>query len=589
VQDDTPHTAAELPPFDRRFFEGPEHFTAIGGGGIGGKAAGLLAAREVLDGRPESLRFARLGLAVPTLTVIGTDVYDHFVERNGLRRLADSGAEDGEVARAFQRGELPPEIAGDLWGLVRSVRTPLAVRSSSLLEDAHDHPFAGVYGTKMIPNNAFDGETRFRRLIEAIKFVWASTMFPGARQAVRAAGRTPDREKMAVIIQEIVGRRHRDRFYPDVSGVGRSMNFYPSAGARREEGVAHLALGLGKTIVDGGRTWTLSPAQPRAVPPFNSLDHMMVETQTRFWAVHMGPPSEYDPTAEAEYLVECELSMAESDGTLARVASTYDVRSDRLTLGLGAEGPRVLTFAPLLQLGEWPFSEAVDGLLRLFERRVGAPVEIEFAMTFPEPPGQPARLGLLQVRPMVLPSESVEVTDAMLADPRAVVASGRVIGNGSSGALHDVLFVRRDRFERKHTRAVAEEIERFNHALVEAGRPYALVGFGRWGSSDPWLGIPVRWPQIAGVRVVVEAAMPDLDVEMSQGAHFFHNLIGFRVACFSIPSFGGARIDWDWLERLPRRAEGEWVCHAESREPLVARVDGRTGRGVLAREETLDA
>jgi hypothetical protein len=579
-----PASASSLPRFDRRFFEGVETLTAIGSGALGGKASGLRAAREVLDSRSDALRFEEMEISVPTLTVVATDVFDAFIRQSDLPRLVASGAPDHHLARAVQAAELPQEIAGDLWALVRRVHTPLAVRSSSLLEDAAEHPFAGVYETKMTPNDAHDAETRFQRLVEAVKFVWASTFFYGAREAAHAAGRSPDEEKMGVIIQEVVGRRHGARFYPDVSGVARSYNFYPTPGALPSEGVVNLALGLGKTIVDGERTWTFSPGRPQSPPPFNSVGHMMRETQTEFWAVHMGPPPHYDPLAETEYLARGNLADAEGDGTLAAVASTYDSRSDRLVPGTGPVGPRVLDFAPILKLGTWPLNDAVLGLLDRFRAQAGADVEIEFALTLPDSPARPARLGFLQVRPMALSSERVDVEAEALADPLAVIRSRHVMGNGTLEGIRDVVFVRRDRFDARHSRAIAGEVGRMNHELVAAGRPYLLVGFGRWGSADPWLGIPVQWPQISGARAIVEAALPDRAIEMSQGAHFFHNLVSFHVAYFSIPAGEGEGIDWAWLERLPRRSEGEWVCRVESATPLRVRVDGRSGRGVVLRD-----
>lgn len=579
----------DLARFDRRFFEGRETFTVIGAGALGGKAAGLRSAREALADRPAALRFRDLEISVPTLTVIGTDVFDAFLDRNRLRELAASGADDQRIAVALQHAELPTELAGDLWALVQGVHTPLAVRSSSLLEDALAHPFAGVYATKMIPNNQHDPQTRFRKLAEAVKYVYASTFFRAARAYIRAAGQPPESEKMAVIVQEVVGRRHGPRFYPEVAGVARSWNFYPTGHARPEDGVVDLAFGLGKTIVDGGRTWTCSPAHPRAVPPFNSVGHMLEQTQTGFWAVNMGAPPAYDPTTETEYLVHASVAAAEEDGTLAQVASTYDAESDRLVMGTGPRGPRVLDFAPLLRLDQWPVAEALRGLLPLFAGRAGAPVEIEFALTLPVEDGHPARLGFLQVRPMLVSADLVEVGDGDLADPRAVVRSDHVMGNGAVEGIRDVVYVRPGRFEARHTPAIAAEVDELNRGLVEAGRPYLLIGFGRWGSADPWLGIPVEWSQIAGARVIVEAGLPTMNVDMSQGAHFFHNLLSFRVAYFSVPQRepdgGPPAIDWDWLDRLPARHETGFLRHVEVPAPLRIRVDGRRGRGVVLRAE----
>ncbi len=574
-----------LPRFERGSLEEPTGFGLIGLGAPGGKASGLWAAREILESVPEALRSEALRISVPRTIVIGTDIFDLFVERNGLRKLAGEEPGDDDLARAFQAAAMPAEIAGDLWTLARHVRSPLAVRSSSLLEDAAEHPFAGVYETKMTPNDAQDPDTRFRRIVEAIKFVWASTFFRGARAAIRAAGHDPDDEKMAVIVQEIVGRRHGPRFYPDVSGVARSINFYPTGPARPDQGVVQLALGLGKTIVDGGRCWTYSPAHPGTPPPFASIDALLDESQRSFWAVRMGPPAVHDPTAEVEYLERYDLGHAEGDGTLFWLASTWNAERDRLVPGTGEPGARLLDFAPLLGYGPCPLNEAIREMLERFADRLRSPVEIEFAVTLPDSTEGPARLGFLQVRPLRLAVETVEVAEALLRDPRAVIASPHVLGNGVLAGIRDVVFVRRDRFDARQTRAIATEVGAFNRALVERERPYALVGFGRWGSADPWLGIPVEWAQISGARVIVEDSVAALNADMSQGSHFFHNLLGFRVAYFSVPRGGAARVDWEWLESLPAESEGEWVRHVRTPVPLVARVDGRAGRGVLMRDE----
>jgi hypothetical protein len=578
-----------VPRFDRRFFEGRESFTVIGSGSLGGKAAGLRVASEALAARPAALRFADLEISVPTLTVIATDAFDLFLERNRLHALVHSGADDHVIAAALQRAELPAELVGDLWALVQKVHTPLAVRSSSLLEDALAHPFAGVYATKMIPNNQHDPETRFRKLAEAVKFVWASAFFRAARAYVTAAGCRPEEEKMAVVVQEVVGTRHGARYYPEVAGVARSWNFYPTGHASPDDGVVDLAFGLGKTIVDGGRSWTYSPAHPRSGVPFNSLDDLMEQTQTEFWAVNMGAPPAYDPTKETEYLVRGHLADVEEDHTLAQVASTYDAASDRMVMGTGPRGPRVLDFSPLLRADRWPVNEAVRGLLALFAERLGTAVEIEFALTLPAEAGSPARLGFLQVRPMLVSSAVIELADHELESPRAVVRSRHVMGNGVIEGIRDVVYVKPEAFEPRLTREIAGEVARLNQELVDAGRPYLLIGFGRWGSSDPWLGIPVDWSQIAGARVIVEAGSPAVNADMSQGAHFFHNLLSFQVAYFSVakgePDAGPPAIDWEWLRGLPARSETAHARSVTTPAPLLVRVDGRSGRGVVLRGE----
>jgi hypothetical protein len=574
----------ELPRFDRRFFGAVESFTVIGSGGIGGKARGLLRAREVLAAGFPPGKLAGLAVEVPTLSVIGTDVFDFFLARNRLSEIADSDLADRPLAATFQRADLPTEVVGDLWELAARVHSPLAVRSSSLLEDALAHPFAGVYATKMIPNQALDPATRFRKLVEAVKFVYASTFFPEAKSYRRAAGLSGATEKMAVVIQEVVGRRHGPRFYPEVSGVCRSYNYYPSGAARPEEGVASLALGLGKTIVDGGRSWSYSPAHPRVAPPHASVDELIDETQREFWAVNMGRSIASDATSEDEYLTKAGLAEAEVDGVLSWLASTYDPASDRMAPGVGSHGVRVLNFAPVLGHGEPPLNDAVRALLAAFEEATGSAVEIEFALTLPVG-GAPARLGFLQVRPMAVGRERVEVGEAELGDPRAVIRSRRALGNGEIEGLRELVFVRREGFEARSTREVARELAELNRQLAQEGLPYLLLGFGRWGSSDPWLGIPVGWGDVAGARVLVEATLPTMNVELSQGAHFFHNLIGFGVPYLCVPFTEPGGIDWEWLESLPVVSETALVRRVRAPAPLRVKVDGRSARAVVLKGE----
>ncbi len=582
-------TKPDVPQFDRRFFDGTERFTRIGSGSFGGKAHSLLGARDLLAaglderlGPRDAARLrGRFDVHVPTLTVVTTDCFEAFMDGNRLWDLAHSGESDYRIAQAFQAADLPVELLGDLYALVRQVHTPLAVRSSSLLEDALNQPFAGVYGTKMIPNNQHDAESRFHRLVEAIKFVYASTFFENARNYRRLVGQAND-DRMAVILQEIVGRRYRDRFYPDLSGVGRSYSFYRSGRTRPEDGVVNLAFGLGKTIVDGGLTWSYSPAQPCATPPYASVRDLLRQTQVAFWAVNMGKPPVYDPVEEAEYLVRLPVADAEEDGTLRLVASTYDGRSDRLSSGVGIRGPRALTFAPMLVIEEYPLNDLLKAVLRICQDALGAPVEIEFAATFP-PEGDdgPARFGFLQVRPMAVSEDVVDVDLDALDRGSVLAASERVMGNGVVTGVRDVVYVKPETFEAVHSRAVGEEIARINLDLVERGVPYLLIGFGRWGSSDPWLGIPVAWSQIGGARAIVEATLPAMNVDLSQGSHFFHNISSFGVSYFSVPFDGDFPIDWAGLARHAAVAETEFVRHVRLPRPLRISVDGRQGRGAI--------
>jgi len=573
---------AALPVFDRKFWDGTFPCTQIGTGQLGGKANGLVFIKDLLPSHIDPNRFPNIEVSVPTMAVIATDCFDQFMSLNRLAELPFEEMADDRIAHAFQKADLPMELLGDLRALTMQVKTPLAVRSSSLLEDALERPFAGVYATKMIPNNQHEPDTRFRRLVEAIKFVYASTYFREA-QDYRASGGAPAKEKMAVILQEVVGQRRGDRFYPDISGVARSCNFYALEPARPEDGMITIALGLGKTIVDGGIAWTFSPVYPQRPPPFASVDEMLEGTQTEFWAVNIGKPPAYDPVSETEYLVHANLSDAEADDALDLLASTYNSERDRVIPGIESRGPRILNFAPMLVDQRFPINELAKALLNAAENSVGAKVEIEFALTFERSRSQKlkARLGFLQVRSMVVSEQIVDVLMEDLQNPRAIVASDRVIGNGTCGDIQDIVYVRPETFSALRTAAIAEQLGAINRELHQQQRPFLLIGFGRWGSSHPSLGIPVDWSQISGARAIVEATLPEMNVELSQGSHFFHNLSSFRASYFMVPHRGRFGINWEWLNRQPALRETELIRHVRPATKLSVRVDGRTRRGII--------
>jgi hypothetical protein len=544
---------------------------------IGGKAQGLLSVRQAIAGiGSEHNVDAEFTVDIPRMAVLGTSVFEAFIERNRLLEVALSDLPDERIAHAFQRADLPFEVLGDLRDLANRWTIPLAVRSSGWLEDATQRPFAGVYQTKMVPNHWHNPDTRFQKLVEAVKLVWASTFFKISKDYCKATGLCMENEKMAVILQEMVGKRHHSRFYPELSGVARSFNYYPVRPARPEDGVVSLALGLGKTIVDGAKCWTYSPAYPHRPPPFKSPQETLDETQNEFWVVNLGEPPEYNPIKETEYMQKADLLAAEQDGVLDYLASTFDVESERLSAGTGARGPRVLTFAPLLELDEFRFNRLVSDVLMGCEQALDGPVEIEFAATF-----DPFRFGFLQVRPMVVPSGSLQVTPEDLRRPGVVAASEMVLGNGILEDIQDIVYVIPERFDLKDTRQIAEELDQHNHRLVEENRPYLLIVFGRLGSLDPWLGIPVTWGQICGAKVVVEATRENVRVELSQGSHYFHNITNLGVIYFSMPFTHPHRVDWDWLERQPVFDEKPFTRHVRLPAPLKIKVDGRSGRGVI--------
>jgi hypothetical protein len=545
---------------------------------IGGKALGLLSICDTLAAI-NAAEFPEININIPDMVVLATSVFDAFMERNQLYDVAFSNQPDHRIAYAFQKADMPFEVLGELRTLLEKWNMPLAIRSSGLLEDTMQQPFAGVYLTKMIPNNGTVFETRFQTLLEAIKFVWASTYFMIAKDYSKATNLNIHDEKMAVIIQKMVGKQYEERYYPEISGVARSFNFYPVKPAKPEDGVVSLALGLGKTVVDGNKTWTYSPKYPKMPPPFKSMQDMLYATQNEFWAVNMGPIPEYDPIKETEYMQQENLLTAEKDGVLEHLASTYDTESDRLSIGMGVNGPRVITFAPLLSLNVLPLNNLIAEILAKFEEKLSYPIEIEFAMTL-----NPHRFSLLQVRPMKINQIHYQVTQEDLNSKHAIVASTSVLGNGIVEELKDIVYVIPEIFDLKNTREIAAELEIHNQRLLDEDLPYILIVFGRLGTLDPWLGIPVTWGQICGAKVIVEATQENVRVELSQGSHYFHNIINLDVKYFSLPFSEPYRIKWEWLEKQQVINEGLHTRHVRITTPATVKVDGRCGWGVIYNE-----
>lgn len=570
-----------LTPFDRHFFTGKEKYTLIGRGELGGKAHGLAYIKEILETQISPQFLPEIHVIIPTLTVITTDFFDLFMEENNLCEAAFSNLRDDLIAQAFQRAELPAQLVGDLRALIAQVHTPLAIRSSSMLEDAMFEPFASVYATKMIPNNQLDTDTRFRKLVEAIKYVYASTFFKDAKNYIQATKHTSADEKMAVIIQEVVGTRHENRFYPHISGVARSYNFYPLGHAKPSDGVIDLALGLGKIIVDDGIGWSYSPAYPQANPPYISLSELLEQSQTEFWAIHMGQPLEHNPIKETEYMLKFNLEDAERDETLRFIASTYRPQDEKIIFGIAEKGPRLIDFAPILKFDLIPLNKLLRTLLKTCEDTLERMVEVEFALTLDEKHGSPARFGFLQVRPMVVSEAKVDVSLADLSGERVLVASESALGNGILDTLRDIVFIKPERFSVNQTQTIAAQLEKFNCQLVAANAPYLLIGFGRWGSSDPQGGIPVNFGQICGAKVIVESTLPEMNFMLSQGSHFFHNITSFRVFYFSVPHGEKYAIDWNWLRQQKVVSETDFIRHIQLSFPLKIKVDGTKSRGVI--------
>ena len=569
-----------LTAFKRDMPFGENDFTIIGDGELGGKANGLVEIKKQLHKAFSDIPPKDIKISIPALTVITDSFFSKFMEMNNLYNLVGDDIKDESLAHHFQQADLPADLTGDLRALISHSNTPLAIRSSSLLEDRLDSPFAGVYQTKMIPNNQTDTSSRFLKLVEAIKFIYASTFFQSARNYQKATGNQIESEKMAVIIQEVVGERHYERFYPNLSGVARSYNFYPIGDARPEEGIVNLALGLGKTIVDGGISWSYSPPYPNISPPFNSIKDLLDQTQKEFWCINMGKPPAYDPINETEYLSRANLMDAEYDNTLKYIASTYDGQSDRVNPGVAGKGPRIINFAPLLELEQFQLNQIIKTLMQACETALKNPVEIEFAMTFPSVTSKTAYFGILQVRPIHISHETVTIGPDECGS-RSLIVSANVLGNGTLSSIRDIVSLKPEKFDFKYSRIIAQDLEKMNRKLIDNDRPYLLVVFGRLGSSDPWLGIPVQWGQISGAKTIVEAKLSHVHVDLSQGSHFFHNISNLKIFYFSPDLNETKSFDWNWLNTQETVQETEFTKHVRLSSPLLVKVDGRKKTGVI--------
>jgi CheY-like chemotaxis protein len=566
--------------FTRSEYDGEDTFLRIGSGSLGGKGRGLAFTDNLLRKYLSPDYFPGVRVSIPRTIVLGTDVFAQFMEENDLLPLAVQNVSDGEILRAFLAAALPATVIGDIRAILGKARFPIAVRSSSLLEDAMYQPFAGIYATIMIPNSSPDPSVRFHNLTQAIKYVFASTYFRQAKNYIEATSNRIEEERMAVIVQEMVGERHGQYFYPHISGVARSFNYYPFGKATQKDGVVNLALGLGKTIVEGGTSLQYSPAYPTVYPQFGTTRDLFHNSQLKFFALDLESDIIRKYPQEDQHLVELDLADAERHGTLTYSASTYVGQDDRLYEGINRSGPRVLTFAPLLKSEVIPLNQAIRLLVSICETAVNCPVEIEFAVRLGTDAPTPAEFSFLQLRPMVKQEGNFRVDLDTLDDARILFQSEQTLGNGSK-RLRDVIYIKPESFDAMKTRQMVREISEINHELLAAHRPYLLIGPGRWGSSDPSLGIPVGFGDISGATAIVETSLPNMIIDPSQGSHFFQNLTSFRITYFTLRHYNEAHsIDWKWLEALPAVAETGFLRHVVADEDMEIIVDGQSGQGV---------
>ena len=559
-----------------------DNFNKLGSGSLGGKGRGLAFMNALLARNRFDATYPKVHIAVPNTFVLCTDVFEEFIDENDLRSWAMECTDDEAIAARFQACLLPERIESDLRALLTKAAYPLAVRSSSLLEDNQTLPFAGIYNTYMLPNNHPDLELRFGQLCTAIKQVYASIFSRGPREYIKNTGYRLDEERMAVVIQELAGRTHGSRHYPSFSGVARSYNYYPFAGIEPEDGTASLAVGLGKTIVESQRVYHFCPAHPRANPPWATNEEYLANTQTRFYALDISRPDMGVVPDEDFSLLQLDIAEAEKDGVLQHLASSWSPQDRAVRDYLMPGFPRIVRFAQILKYKTIPLSQILRDLLRAGEKSFGAPVEIEFAVDIEPTDPERAVFSFLQIRPMVVTERHCTVNLDKLVPTELVCSSVQAMGNGRYEDIHDIVYLRPDRWDALRTREMAQQIEQLNKRFSEEGRHYILLGFGRWATSDPLLGVPVAFHQVSQARIFIEADRHDLWVEPSQGSHFFQNMLALRIGYLFIKeSRAGNLVDWDWLDEQPAHAATHHFRHLRFDEPLVVDIDGRSSLGIV--------
>lgn len=566
--------------FDRMKFDAYSHFARIGEGSLGGKGRGLAFLDNIIKMHPEFNSLEGAKVQIPRTVVLCTDVFDQFMEQNNLYQIALSDASDDDILRHFLRAQLPDSLIADFFTFFEAVKSPIAIRSSSLLEDAHYQPFAGIYSTYMIPY-LDDKYAMLEMLACAIKGVYASVYYRDSKAYMAATSNVIDQEKMAVILQEVVGKQYDGRYYPNISGVLRSLNYYPIGDERAEDGIASLALGLGKYIVDGGQTLRVSPYHPHQVLQTSELETALRETQTRFYALdtrHVGNDFKVD---DGFNILNLKVKEAERDNSLNFIASTYDPYDQVIRDGLYEGGRKVISFAGVLQQNVFPLPELLQMSMRYGAEAMRRPVEIEFACNLNA--DRTGSLYLLQIRPIVDQKQMLDEDLAAIPDADCLLRSHNSLGHGVTEDVTDVVYVKTDdRFSAADNPTIAREIEKLNKEYLDRGTNYVLVGPGRWGSSDSWLGIPVKWPHISAARVIVEVALKNYRVDPSQGTHFFQNLTSFGVGYFTIDE---NRSDGCFhkatLDAMPAVEETDHVRVVRFEKGLRIMMDGKKGEGVV--------
>jgi len=568
--------------FDRDRYDEYLQFARIGEGSIGGKARGLAFLDSLIKRNRLTDFYEDVVISIPRTVVLGTDVFDEFMEDNNLYEIALSNRSDKDILSRFVKARLPFRIHEDLYRFISCINNPIAIRSSSLLEDSHYQPFAGIYSTYMIPNIKFNDRVMIDKLGDAIKSVYASAYYKDSKSYMAATLNMIDEEKMAIVLQEVTGRQYGDRFYPAISGVARSINFYPIPPEKPEDGIANIAFGLGKYIVDGGIGIRFSPKYPKKILQLSTPDLALSETQKSFYALDLRPESFSPSVDDTVNLMKLRIKDAENDNALKLVASTFDYDSHQLKEGTMYDGKRIIAFSQLLNHDTFPLAEILGQALEIGQREMNKPVEIEFAVNLDLPKGQPKIFSLLQIRPIAGRDETINLSPDDIRKEEVLLVSNTALGNGIIKNICDFVYVKPEAFNASKSLEIVNLLEKLNDTFTAAKKNYVLVGPGRWGSSDPWLGIPVKWPQISAARLIVESGLEHYRIDPSQGTHFFQNLTSFRVGYFTVnPFINDGFYDTEYLAGQPAAYEDAFLRHIHFEKPIRIAIDGKKNFGVV--------
>ncbi len=556
-------------------------FARIGEGMIGGKARGLAFLGQIIYKHKIFKTFENVNIAIPRTVILATSVFDEFMDENNLIEYALSDHSDEEILAAFIKAKFPAQHKNELIKFIEVVKRPIAIRSSSLLEDSHYQPFAGVYSTYMVPYTCDITQT-LELLTESIKSVYASVYFNESKMYMQATKNMIDEEKMGVVLQEICGATHNDKYYPIISGVGRSINFYPVGSEKTDDGIVSLAFGLGKQIVEGETTLRFSPGAPDKILQLTDPQTSLRQTQKHFYALDLTNLDFKPSTDDAVSLKKYRIKEAEKDGTIDFVASTYDFSTDTLNDGTHYEGKKVLTFNNILKYKKIPVAKILQTMLKVGQKDMGNPIEIEFAIDFDFSKSKEVTFNMLQIRPIVENKESVSITKENINEDDAILVSNQALGNGLVDDVFDFIYVKPEKFDSTNNPQIAETVGKLNQEFIDKEKNYILIGPGRWGSRDRWLGIPVKWSQISAARIIIESGLDDYRIEPSQGTHFFQNLTAFSVGYFTVnPYINDGYYDVDFLNAQPAIYEDEFIRHVRFNKPIICKIDGKKRIGLI--------